>query len=100
MAKVKIYLDPIGNTMNIWWNDPKQAVVSEEVKSPYSNDVIVKDKHNVPIGLEIIGVFPEELNVAKLVKDRLGIKKNIPFLLEGQQTGIKHGSKIKTNKTI
>lgn len=85
MAKVKVLLDPVGNSMNIWWGSPGQAYASEEVNSPYSNDVIVKDKQGVPIGLEIIGVFPEELNVISQLKKLLPINKDEPFLLEGKQ---------------
>ena len=47
---MKIYLDPIGNTMNIWWDDPKNAYISEEVDDPLSNDVIVKDKNILATG--------------------------------------------------
>lgn len=85
MAKVKVLLDPIGNSMNIWWGNPARAFASKEVNSPYSNDVIVKDKQGVPIGLEIIGVFPEELNLVSGFKKLLGFEKNVPFLLEGKQ---------------
>lgn len=85
MAKVKVLLDPIGNSMNIWWGNPGRAFASEEVNSPYSNDVIIKDKQGAPIGLEIIGVFPEELNVISQLKKLLPINKDEPFLLEGKQ---------------
>lgn len=86
MAKVKrdvkLYLDPVANTFNIWWDDPKKAYSSEEVDSPYSNDVIVKDNQGRPISLEIIGIFPKELNIAQQLKGRIGIKKQEPYLLE------------------
>ena len=85
MAKVKVLLDPVGNTMNIWWGNPNRAFASEEVHSLYSNDVIVKDRQGAPIGLEIIGVFPEELNIVSKFKKLLGFKENAPFLLEGKQ---------------
>lgn len=85
MAKIKVLLDPIGNSMNIWWGNPGRAFASEEVNSPYSNDVIIKDKQGAPIGLEIIGVFPEELNVISQLKKLLPINKDEPFLLEGKQ---------------
>lgn len=78
---IRIYLDPIGNTMNIWWGNPVDAYISEEVDDPNSNDVIVKDKTGKPISLEIIGVFPEELNVSKLVKELSGKEMKEPFLL-------------------
>lgn len=85
MAKVKVLLDPVGNSMNIWWGNPSRAFVSEEVNSLYSNDVIIKDGRGVPIGLEIIGVFPEELNIISKLKGLFQVKKNEPFLLEGRQ---------------
>ena len=79
MAKVKVLLDPVGNSMNIWWGSQSRAFASEEVRSIYSNDVIVKDKRGVPIGLEIIGVFPEELNIISKLKGLFQIKKMCHF---------------------
>lgn len=84
MAKrkdVKIYIDPISNTMNLWWDDPKKAYSSEEVDSLLRNDVIIKDKNGKPISLEIIGIFPNELNIAKKLKGILPQEKE-PFLLQ------------------
>jgi hypothetical protein len=86
MAKVKVLLDPVGNSMNIWWGSPGQAFASEEVNSIYSNDVIVKDKRGVPIGLEIIGVFPAELNIVSKLKRLFRINKDQPFLLAAGRT--------------
>lgn len=80
--KIKLYLDPIANTFNIWWDNPQKAYSSEEVESPYSNDVIIKDRQGKPISLEIIGIFPKELNIARYLKDRPGIKKQEPYLLK------------------
>ncbi|MBI2612066.1 hypothetical protein HYW54_05000 [Candidatus Gottesmanbacteria bacterium] len=79
---IKIYLDPIGNTMNIWWGDPGRAYSSEEVDDPKRNDVIVKDKKGRPLSLEIIGVFPEELNVSSILKKSLERDYREPFLLK------------------
>lgn len=81
---VKLYLDPVANTFNIWWDDPKNAYSSEEVDSPYRNDVIIKDKNGKPISLEIIGIFPQELNIVEQFKYMLGSRKHEPFLLEGK----------------
>lgn len=81
---VKLYLDPVANTLNIWWDDPKYAYASEEVRSPYSNDVIIKDKQGRPISLEIIGLFPKELNIAGYLKTNAKIKRREPFLLEAK----------------
>lgn len=86
MANVKVFLDPVGNTMNIWWGNPRDSVVSEETASPYTNDVIVKDRGGKPIGLEIIGVFPDELNIVKLFQQYFPIQSNEPFVLEAGRT--------------
>lgn len=81
MAKVNIFLDPVGNVMNIWWGDPKDAYESVEVDDPKRNDVIVLDKNGKPISIEIVGVFPKDLNVSELIS-KLGLpKKDTPFLL-------------------
>lgn len=79
--RVKIYLDPVANTFNIWWDDPKKAYSSEEVDSPYRNDVIIKDKKGRPISLEIIGIFPSELNITERLKNKIGHRKE-PLLLQ------------------
>lgn len=80
MAKVKIYFDPVGNTMNIWWGSPKDAYESEEVDSSYRNDVIIKDKKGRPISIEIIGILPKELNISEKLKSLIK-NKRVPFIL-------------------
>lgn len=83
MAKnIKVYLDPIGNTMNIWWANPKSSAYSEETDSPHNNNVISFNHSGVPVGLEIIGLFPDELNIAKILQTKSLIGKTDPFLLE------------------
>ncbi|OGK19932.1 hypothetical protein A3C23_04500 [Candidatus Roizmanbacteria bacterium RIFCSPHIGHO2_02_FULL_37_13b] len=79
--KIKIYLDPIANSFNIWWDDPKLAFSSEDVDSPYRNDVIIKDKQGRPISLEVIGIFPSELNIAEKINKVFGKQKE-PYLLQ------------------
>ena len=79
--EVKIYIDPVANTFNIWWDDPKKAYSSEEVDSPYRNDVIVKDEQGHPISLEVIGIFPSELNITEKLKKTIGKIKE-PLLLQ------------------
>ncbi len=83
-SPVKIYLDPVANTFNIWWDDPKKAFSSEEVDSPGSNDVIIKDKEGRPISLEVIGIFPKELNIVDQFQSVVQSKDKQPFLLEGR----------------
>ena len=80
--EMKLYIDPVANIFQIFWDDPKKAYSSEEVDSPYSNDVIVKDKQGRPISLEIIGIFPKELNIAQHLKGKLRSNKQEPYLLQ------------------
>lgn len=77
---LKILLDPVGNTMNIWWGNPKDAARSVEVHDPNRNDVLILDKQGTPVSIELVGIFPKELNVSELTK-RFGNKKAEPFLL-------------------
>lgn len=66
---IKIYIDPIGNTLNMWWGDPKNSVSSEEAEESW--DVICLDKKGKAIGLEKIGFFPKELDPVKYFKDNI-----------------------------
>ncbi|HAZ29411.1 TPA: hypothetical protein DCY43_01485 [candidate division WWE3 bacterium] len=74
MAEIEFLLDPIGNTLNMWWKNPKSVSYSEE--SDTSNDVIIYDKNGVPIGVEILGLFPNELNMSKA----LGRKETLKLI--------------------
>jgi uncharacterized protein YuzE len=49
MEQVKVYYDPLGNTLTVWFGNPADEEVSEEV----SEDVILmKDKDGAVIGFE------------------------------------------------
>ena len=79
---VKIYFDPVDNTMNIQWGDPSDAYETEEVDSIDRNDVIVKDKHGNPISIEIIGLLPKELNISDQIT-HIGDNDDAPYILQG-----------------
>ena len=79
---VKIYFDPVGNTMNIWWGNPSDAYETEEVESRDRNDVIVKDKYGKPISIEIIGLLPKELNISDQIT-HIGGNDDAPYILQG-----------------
>ena len=63
VKKLQIFIDPIGNTMHLWWGDRSRAHHSEEAAEGF--DVIVFDHKNVPIGFEKLGVFPKEVDPIK-----------------------------------
>lgn len=76
-GKIRIYIDPYGNTLNMWWGNPKDSFISEEAEKTF--DVIVKDKNDNSIGFEKIGFFPEEIDPIKYLKDKS------QFLLEAKK---------------
>ena len=88
MAKAKplrIFIDPYGNTMSMWWDDPEKEYLCDEIEHPYSNDVLVKDKKGKYIGFEKIVFFSKEIRPMKLLEDRgeflLEAKKRLPASL-------------------
>ncbi len=85
MAKVKIYIDPIGNTLNMWWGNPQDASTSDEVDEITRNDVLIKDKNGTPIGVEIIGLLPKDLNISELAK-KFNISATEPILLSSENS--------------
>lgn len=60
---IKLFIDGIGNTMHLWWDDPRHAVRAEE--SDQGLDVILYNRKGQPIGLEKLGVFPKEVDPLK-----------------------------------
>lgn len=74
---IKIYIDPIGNTINFWWGDPGDSAYSKEAE--HSWDLIVMNKEHTPIGFEKIGFFPKEIEPIQYIKSQMN------FLLETKE---------------
>jgi uncharacterized protein YuzE len=49
MAKVKVYHDPEGNTLSVWFGDPRQEYICEETGDEV---ILVKNKAGNVIGFE------------------------------------------------
>ena len=49
MGKVKLYYDRKGNTLTVWFDDPKKEAFSDEVEGDV---VVMKDKKGKVIGFE------------------------------------------------
>ena len=49
MAQVKVYYDKIGNTLTVWFDDPKKEYISEETGEEV---ILMKDKEGQVIGFE------------------------------------------------
>lgn len=54
-TKIKLFFDPIGNTLTVWFGDPEKEHVSEET----GDDVILmKDREGKVIGFEKLNFTP------------------------------------------
>ena len=51
MKPIKIFFDKVGNTLNVWFDDPAKEAVAEETSEEI---VIVKDKKGNVIGFEVL----------------------------------------------
>jgi uncharacterized protein YuzE len=49
MAQVKVYYDKIGNTLTVWFDDPKKEYISEETGEEV---ILMKDEEGRVIGFE------------------------------------------------
>ena len=49
MDKVRVYYDRIGNTLSVWFDDPRKEHVCEEVAD---DTVLVKDREGQVVGFE------------------------------------------------
>ena len=49
MDQVKVYYDPEGNTLTVWFGDPKQEHVCEETADEF---VLIKNRKGQIIGFE------------------------------------------------
>jgi len=64
MAQVKVFYDKEGNTLTVWFSDPKQEYVCEEIGEEV---VLIKDKSGRVIGFEKLNYSvseAEKLHVA------------------------------------
>jgi uncharacterized protein YuzE len=64
MNPIKIFLDKTGNTLNIWFDDPKKEAVSEETSEEI---ILIKDKKGKVIGFEVLNYLTSS--------DLKGVKK-------------------------
>ena len=51
MKPIKIFFDKTGNTLNVWFDDPKKEAVAEETAEEI---VLIKDKKGKVIGFEVL----------------------------------------------
>ena len=57
MEKVRVYYDKTGNSLTVWFDDPRQEHVCEEVEDDV---VLMKDEHGRVIGFERLNYQSKE----------------------------------------
>ena len=57
MAKIKFFVDPIGNTFCMWYTDPKEEVVCEQNDL---GDILSLNEKGAVIGFEKLNFLPQE----------------------------------------
>ena len=51
MKPIKIFFDKVGNTLNVWFDNPEKEAITEETSEEI---VIIKDKKGKVIGFEVL----------------------------------------------
>ncbi len=57
MDKVRVYFDRAGNSLTVWFDDPKKESICEEVDD---DTVLMKDKKGRVIGFERLNYLRKE----------------------------------------
>lgn len=80
--KIKFFIDPIGNTISVWFKDPKEEVICD-VDS--EGNILSLDKQGNVFGFEKINFLPKRFArtlFSKALKDP--VKYQGTLLLKGQ----------------
>ena len=57
MEKIRLFYDKQGNTLNVWFDDPKKEYMCEETSEEV---ILVKDKQGKVIGFERLNFLPPD----------------------------------------
>ena len=57
MARVRFFIDPIGNTFSLWFRDPKEE---DSCEISRTGDILSLDKKGQIFGFEKLNFLPEE----------------------------------------
>jgi uncharacterized protein YuzE len=55
MAKIKVYFDPVGNTLTVWFENPDDEYIVEETAEEV---LLMKNKAGKVIGFEKLNCLP------------------------------------------
>jgi len=68
MAQVKVYFDPVGQTLTVWFADPQQEHVCEETGEEI---VLMKDSSGRVIGFEKLHFSASEAEPWQVIFERI-----------------------------
>lgn len=57
MEKIRVYHDRVGNTLTVWFDDPKKEHICEEVADDV---VLMKDRRGRVLGFERLNYLPKK----------------------------------------
>jgi uncharacterized protein YuzE len=70
MAQVKVYYDKIGNTLTVWFDDPKKEHTSEETGEEV---ILMKDKEGRVTGFEKLNFAMAELEPLQVAFEAMAV---------------------------
>jgi uncharacterized protein YuzE len=70
MAQVKVYYDKIGNTLTVWFDDPKKEHISEETGEEV---ILMKDKEGRVIGFEKLNFTMAEVEPLQVAFEAMAV---------------------------
>lgn len=70
MAQVKVYYDKIGNTLTVWFDDPKKEYISEETGEEV---ILMKDKEGRVIGFEKLNFAVAETELLQVAFEAMAV---------------------------
>ena len=70
MAQVKVYYDKIGNTLTVWFDDPKEEYICEETGEEV---ILMKDKIGRVIGFEKLNFTMDETEQLQVAFEAMAV---------------------------
>jgi len=72
MEKIRLYYDSKGNTLNVWFDNPKKEYISEETGEEV---ILVKDRKGKVIGFEKLNFLMHPQESLSIICQKLIIRK-------------------------
>ena len=70
MAKVKVFHDPVGNTLVVWFDNPEDETEAEETGDEV---ILMKNKEGKVIGFEKLNFLPQSEQSVQVAFETLAV---------------------------